>query len=263
MGAGIRTYTAAGVCVCVRTACRAFVFSQQDVKSRYGVTTHTMMLCLLVAADVSGLTQLALPTFTLSHALCNCSCVRGMRWRSSCPTSAAAAAAVLTVLLHTQHLATCWQQPSSTGGWCASSTSACGVSTAKDLAPPGNSFTSTGRGFVRYSCATMVVRSRLCVWLLLSAFTYISHMHTHSCACITYSIPPLLRAGLPPSWAQRPGVAQDPDHVQRAAAGLYGEGVDITRLRCWRRKLIKHNDSVRPPFYGSVARPCRWVRGCV
>lgn len=63
---------------------------------------------------------------------------------------------------------------------------------------------------------------------------------------------------MPPSWAQRPGVSQDPDHVERAAAALYGEGVDINRLRCWRRKLIKHNDSVRPPFYGSVPRTRRY-----
>jgi hypothetical protein len=66
--------------------------------------------------------------------------------------------------------------------------------------------------------------------------------------------------GLPPSWSQRPGVASDPEHVQRAAAALYGEGIDISTLRCWRRKLIKHNDSVRPPFYGSVPRNNRCVR---
>lgn len=64
---------------------------------------------------------------------------------------------------------------------------------------------------------------------------------------------------MPPSWAQKPGVAEDPDHVQRAAAALYGEGVDISRMRCWRRKLIKHHDSVRPPFYGSVPRTSRCV----
>jgi hypothetical protein len=52
-------------------------------------------------------------------------------------------------------------------------------------------------------------------------------------------------------------VAQDLDHVEAAAAALYGEGVDIHRLRCWRRKLIKHFDSVRPPFYGSVPRSRR------
>lgn len=65
-------------------------------------------------------------------------------------------------------------------------------------------------------------------------------------------------SGMPPSWALRPGVfPSDPGHVERAAAALYGEGVDINRLRCWRRKLIKHHDSVRPPFYGSVPRSTR------
>jgi hypothetical protein len=71
---------------------------------------------------------------------------------------------------------------------------------------------------------------------------------------------PVVALGMPPSWALRPGVSpNDPGHVERAAAALYGEGVDINRLRCWRRKLIKHHDSVRPPFYGSVPRGTRWA----
>jgi hypothetical protein len=37
----------------------------------------------------------------------------------------------------------------------------------------------------------------------------------------------------------------------------YGEGVDVSTLRCWRRKLIKHHDSVRPAFYGSHSRTTR------
>lgn len=51
----------------------------------------------------------------------------------------------------------------------------------------------------------------------------------------------------------------DPHHVKRAAAALYGEGVDINSLHCRRRKLIKHHDSDRPPFYGSVPCARRWL----
>jgi hypothetical protein len=36
---------------------------------------------------------------------------------------------------------------------------------------------------------------------------------------------------------------------------MYGEGVELGSLRCWRRKLIKHHDSVRPAYYGSWRRP--------
>lgn len=55
-------------------------------------------------------------------------------------------------------------------------------------------------------------------------------------------------AGVPPSWARKPGAPAD---LQTLAEQLYGEGVDISTLRTWRRKLLKHHDSVRPGYYGS------------
>eukprot|EP00775_Hariotina_reticulata_P013519 gene13519-13644_t len=68
--------------------------------------------------------------------------------------------------------------------------------------------------------------------------------------------------GLPPSWACRPAAAVDPlGFISSAATALYGEGVELSRLRCWRRKLIKHHDSVRPAFYGSSSRHSRHVSG--
>jgi hypothetical protein len=66
-----------------------------------------------------------------------------------------------------------------------------------------------------------------------------------------------LAAGLPPSWAQRPGADADPLFVTNTAVALYGSGVELQRLRCWRRKLIRHHDSVRPAFYGSMSQRSR------
>jgi hypothetical protein len=45
--------------------------------------------------------------------------------------------------------------------------------------------------------------------------------------------------------------------VTNTATALYGAGVELQRLRCWRRKLIKHYDSVRPAFYGSMSQRSR------
>lgn len=70
-----------------------------------------------------------------------------------------------------------------------------------------------------------------------------------------------LLPGLPPSWAQRPGAAGDASFVTNTATALYGAGVELARLRCWRRKLIKHHDSVRPAFYGSMSARSRWEGG--
>lgn len=57
--------------------------------------------------------------------------------------------------------------------------------------------------------------------------------------------------GVPPSWARKPNTPTD---FAALAAKYYGEGFDVASIRTWRRKLLKHHDSVRPPYYGSFSR---------
>lgn len=64
-------------------------------------------------------------------------------------------------------------------------------------------------------------------------------------------------AGVPPSWARRPGAPTD---IRVLAAQYYGDlgtlGLEPGALRTWRRKLIAFpkTESVRPPYYGSFSR---------
>lgn len=62
-------------------------------------------------------------------------------------------------------------------------------------------------------------------------------------------------AGVPPSWARKPGGCLD---LQELATRQYGEGADVATLQLFRRKLLSHHDSVRPAYYGSFSRS-RWA----
>jgi hypothetical protein len=64
--------------------------------------------------------------------------------------------------------------------------------------------------------------------------------------------------GLPPSWSRR---QEDGRDVAAAAVlRLQESGVDVGRMRTWRRKFVWFPaDSQRPPYYGSMRK--RWVRG--
>ncbi len=57
--------------------------------------------------------------------------------------------------------------------------------------------------------------------------------------------------GVPPPWARKPGATTD---FATLVQQQYGDGVDLHTIHLWRRRLIKHWDSVRPPYYGSVSR---------
>jgi hypothetical protein len=63
-------------------------------------------------------------------------------------------------------------------------------------------------------------------------------------------------AGLPPPYARRPGLCAASFDLQAAVEAVYGAGADAASVRLWRRKLVRHWDSERPPYYGSWSR---WV----
>jgi hypothetical protein len=65
---------------------------------------------------------------------------------------------------------------------------------------------------------------------------------------------PLSTPGLPPPYARRPGTNPATFDLEGAVAAVYGEGADPGSVRLWRRKLIRHWDSERPPYYGSCTR---------
>jgi hypothetical protein len=66
--------------------------------------------------------------------------------------------------------------------------------------------------------------------------------------------PALCPPGLPPPYARRPGLNTAPFDLDAAVAAVYGEGAEPGSVRLWRRKLIRHWDSERPPYYGSWSR---------
>eukprot|EP00798_Chlamydomonas_sp_ICE-L_P025584 gene25584-11237_t len=65
--------------------------------------------------------------------------------------------------------------------------------------------------------------------------------------------------GVPPTWARKAGCCLD---FKELAARYYGDGVEMSTLRTWRRKLISHHTSVRPAYYGSFTRTSASVRPC-
>ncbi|KAI8472554.1 MAG: hypothetical protein J3K34DRAFT_519599 [Monoraphidium minutum] len=67
--------------------------------------------------------------------------------------------------------------------------------------------------------------------------------------------------GLPPPYARRPGTGPASFDLQAAVEAVYGEGADAGSVRLWRRKLVRHWDSERPPYYGSWGRPAGVVAG--
>ena len=76
----------------------------------------------------------------------------------------------------------------------------------------------------------------------------------YTCCCtgsVTSFVPSC--SGTPPTWACKPTFCLQ-DVAERAAAA-YGDGVDLAAVKSWRRKLIKHHDSVRPAYYGSWRKP--------
>lgn len=81
---------------------------------------------------------------------------------------------------------------------------------------------------------------------------------------------PSKRAGLPPSWARKAGVAEAVGAVQQQ---LERDNMPLSSIRLWRRKLLAFpaDRGPRPPAYGSFSRTrcmqqcthlCRRQSGC-